>query len=293
MKQFSVGRLAQAVAIFLALLAANARALELGEDTLSAICVDSATGSVVSEQNADQVRPPASMIKLVMMLLVAEGIDRGDWALDRPIVATPHAQVMGGTQVYLEAGDVFDLGHLMMAVAVASANDAAMAVAEGLWGSEEKYLDAANARAQSLGMKHSEFHSVHGLPPSKGELPDKTTAREMAMLAQACMAHAHIREWVSTREFRFRPEDTIHYNTNKLLWRMENCDGLKTGYIRAAGYCVTATAERDGRRLIAVVMGHPNGNRRFKLAEDLINSGFGPAQGDPAAEAARPEKLGQ
>ncbi len=277
------GRRLVAAALAACLIAGNAGAVEPGEEALSSICVDAATGAVVSEHNADQARPPASMIKLVMMLLVAEGVDRGAWALERPITATAHAQQMGGTQVYVEAGDVFELGHLMKAVAVASANDAAMAVAEGLWGSEATYLETANARAMSLGMKNSDFHSVHGLPPSKGELPDKTTAREMAILARACLTHAQIREWVSMKEFQFRPEDTIHYNTNKLLWRMENCDGLKTGYIRAAGYCVTATAERGGRRMIAVVMGHPNGNRRFKLAEELIDAGFGPAQGAVAA----------
>lgn len=241
---------------------------------VSAICVEAESGRVLFEKDADVARPPASMVKLIQMLLVCEGLRHGEWTLDTPVRVTRNAERMGGTQVFLKAGEAHELGDLMKAVAVASANDAAMAVAEGLWGSKEAYLERANERMRQLGMTNTTFRSVHGLPPEKGELPDATTARDMALLARACVREPLIREWTSMQELVFRPGQATQYNTNKLLWRMADCDGLKTGYIRAAGYCVTGTAQRDGARLIVVVMGHPNNNGRFALARDLLETGF-------------------
>jgi D-alanyl-D-alanine carboxypeptidase (penicillin-binding protein 5/6) len=244
-------------------------------DDVSVYMIEAETGIVLFEHNADQIRPPASMIKLLMMLLVAEGLEQGRWTLDDQITASRHAQRMGGTQVYLSEGEVQPLSNLMLAVAVASANDAAMAVAEGLWGSEEAYLDAVNARAQELGMSNSTFRSVHGLPPDRGDLPDETTAHDMALLGRECVRHAQILAWTRTGRIQFRPKDAPHLSTNKLLQMMAECDGLKTGYIRAAGFCVTATAERNGVRVITVVMGHPDSRRRFQLAQKLLDQGLG------------------
>lgn len=241
---------------------------------ISVICVEADSGVVVHEENADVVRPPASMIKLIQMLVVDEGLEAGRWSLDTPIRVSAKAQAMGGTQVYLEAGETWPLGKLMEAVAVASANDAAMAVAEGLWGGESEYLAFANARARALGMKHTTWHSVHGLPPDKGEEFDQTTARDMALLARACVKRDRIMGWVNQRELQFKPNAVMKYNTNKLLWRMEDCDGLKTGFIRAAGFCIAATAQRDGLRLVAVVMGSPSKYGRFNLAEETMEAGF-------------------
>jgi D-alanyl-D-alanine carboxypeptidase (penicillin-binding protein 5/6) len=240
----------------------------------SYICVEAETGLVVHEENADAVRPPASMLKLMLMLLVCEGIEAGKWHDDTPVTASAEAQRMGGTQVYLEAGDTWPLAHLMRAVGVASANDAAMAVAEGLWDSKEACIEAMNLRAWELGMVQTKFTSVHGLPPDPGVLPDATTARDFSILARACIARPRIREWVGDKEFQFRPEQAVIYNTNKLLWRMEGCDGLKTGYIRAAGFCIAATASRDGLRLVAVVMGEAGSNDRFRKAEALLSEGL-------------------
>lgn len=252
-----------------------------------AICMEAASGRVLEAQNADVQRPPASMVKLMLMLLVAEGEARGDWTFETKITASRHAQAMGGSQVWLAAGDVFALGHLMRAVAVGSANDAAMAVAEGLWGSEAAYLAAANARAKALGMTRTEVHSVHGLPPSKGEKTDLTTVRDMAVLARQCVRYPRILDWVGRKEFEFRPGQSILYNTNKLLWRMEGCDGLKTGYTRVAKFCVAATAERNGVRLIAVVMGHPSKYGRFNLAQRMLEEGFALALRGPSAHPTR------
>lgn len=241
---------------------------------LSFICVEAKTGLVLAEQNADLVRPPASMIKMVQILLVAEGLQAGKWSLNTVLPVSNHAQYMGGTQVYLAAGETWSLGKLMEAVAVASANDAAMAVAEGLWGSEEAYLAAANKRVQELGMADTVINSVHGLPPDRGEDADETTARDMARLARECVKYPFILEWTRKTRIRFKPEMAMYLSTNKLLGKVPGLDGLKTGYIRAAGHCVTLTAQRDGIRLVAVVMGHRSGRERFAIAEELLENGF-------------------
>lgn len=213
------------------------------------------------------------MIKLMQMLMVAEGLEEGLWRLEQSITASRKAQQHGATQVYLEAGDTFALGHLMKAVSVASANDAAKAVAEGLWVSEEAYLKAMNRKAAELGMENSEFNSVHGLPPDRGEEPDKTTARDMALLGRACVRMPQLMAWTSLRELQFRAGESKIYTTNKLMRRRGDMDGLKTGYIRAAGFCLTATLQKDGIRVISVVMGHTDKKERFNLAERLLDEG--------------------
>ncbi len=240
----------------------------------SYICIEASTGLVLAEHNADVVRPPASMVKMMLMLLVAEGLENGSWTLDQVITVSPEAERTDGSQVYLRTGEQWTLGQLMQAVAVASANDAALAVAEGLWGSKAAYLEASNARAQELGMWDSKFYSVHGLPPEPGETYDETTARDMVILARQCIEHPTIMQWVGQRELYFRPNQAPKSNTNKLLWQMPGCDGLKTGYTLAAGWCLTATAQRDGLRLIAVTMGSNNKAGRFNTAQHVLESGF-------------------
>lgn len=244
------------------------------ETPVSIFCIETGSGLVTYESAADLPRPPASMVKMMMMLMVSEGVDAGKWTLDDEVEATAESEGMGGTQVYLKKGERWPIGELVMAVAVASANDAAMALAQGLWGGVKEYLEAANARAVELGMNNTVYHSVHGLPPDDGKTFDMTTARDMARLALECLKHERIRNWVHTREYAFRNGTAPHANTNKLLWRMEDCDGLKTGYIKAAGFCVTATAERNGIRLVCVVMGAPTLAGRFNLAEEYLERGF-------------------
>ncbi|NUM53275.1 MAG: D-alanyl-D-alanine carboxypeptidase [Candidatus Hydrogenedentes bacterium] len=238
------------------------------------ITVIAENGLVVDELNPDERRAPASMVKLMLILMVAEGLDQGLWTLETPINVSLNAQGMGGTQVQVKAGDVFTLEAMMRAVCVASANDAAYAIAEELWGSEANYLLAANARAKELGMKDTTVRSVHGLPPSDGELPDETTARDLAILSCACVSHPQIMTWVGMKELVFRPGESPKANTNKLLLRTAGCDGLKTGYTRAAGFCLTATAVRNDVRLITVVMGCPRLKDRFDVASKLMEDGF-------------------
>ena len=241
---------------------------------LSIICIEADTGYILHEENADLPRPPASMLKLMLLLLVAEGLEDGHWALDTPIPVSERAQSMGGTQVYIKSGETYPLSQMATAIAVASANDAAFAVGEALWGSEEACRLRMNERAREIGMLDTEFHSLNGLPPDPGQPYDRTTARDMAILAQWCVRKPKVMEWTGIREFQFKQDQAIRYNTNKLLWRLPDCDGLKTGYTRAAGFCVTATAVRNGIRLIVVIMGHESNTERFKLAEQVLESGF-------------------
>lgn len=273
---------------------APARAAEVPLPEVSTLCIEAQSGLVISEQNADVVRPPASMLKMMIMMLVAEGVHNGSWTMDTEITVTKHAQGMGGTQVYLKEGDKFKLSELMAAVCVASANDAAMAVAEGLFGSEEACKKRMNERAAELGMAHTTYHSVHGLPPSKGEECDMTTARDMARLGQFCVLDPLIMSWVGQKELVFRPGDAPHQSTNKLLVQMPGCDGIKTGFTYGAGFCITATAVRNDIRLIAVVMGADQRKERFDLAKELLEGGFAQvskkrilAKGDPVGDAFR------
>jgi len=243
-------------------------------DDASHVCVEAESGLVVAEKNAATPRAPASMVKMMLMLLVAEGLEQSGWTLDKEITITPHAQGMGGSQIWLKKGDVHTLGKLMAAIAVASANDAAVAVAEGLWGSEAAYLERANARAAELGMTQTVFRTPHGLPARGNEKTDQSTAYDMALLARACVRHPDILEWTSQKQFAYGPKNLVKNNTNKLLFRMEDCDGLKTGWTGPAGYCVTATAQRNDVRLVVVVMGCPNNKNRFDTAQRLLEEGF-------------------
>ena len=263
------------------------------ENNISFLVIEADSGFVIAEHNAEEVRAPASMVKMMQMLLVAEGVAEGEWTLDKELTASARAAAEWGSQVYLQQGEVWPLDELMQAVAVRSANDGAVMVAEGLWGSVEAYLERMNERAAELGMENTEFFSVNGLPPTNEDRPhDRTTARDMALLAQECLKYPVIMEWVGTQSLNISSRRADNRsNTNRLLSQLRGCDGLKTGYTRAAGYCVTATAERDGTRLIAVVMGFQNATNRFGLARYLMEQGFQEmrrllllAQNEPLAE---------
>jgi len=216
------------------------------------------------------------MIKLVLMLMVAEGVDAQLWHLDTPITASRHAASIQASHIPLREGEQWPLDKIMRAVAVISANDGAVAVAENLWGSEEAYLREANRRVLELGMIDTIVRSPNGLPPRPGSGRDfdMSTARDIAVLARECLKHPLIMDWVRTQEVVTRPGVAPRRNTNQLLRRMEDCDGLKTGFIRAAGFCIAATSVRDGIRLITVIMGNPVSSARFDQAQQLMEHGF-------------------
>ncbi len=263
------------VLVFIAVASAGvcAFAQSMTELPVSYICIEVETGLVLMEEHADVVRPPASMLKMMQMLLVEEGVQAGKWTYDTPVSVSALAESTGGSQVFLARGETWPLRTLMEAIAVASANDASVAVAEGLWGSVDACLAAMNQRAAELGMADTLFHSVNGLPPSDGKSFDMSTARDMAILGRALLYYPRLIEFTQIESFSLRPDNSPRSNTNRLITRMPGCDGLKTGYIRAAGFCLTATAHRNGIRLIAVVMGSDR-TGRFDHTQEILEEGF-------------------
>ncbi|NQU39159.1 MAG: D-alanyl-D-alanine carboxypeptidase [Lentisphaerae bacterium] len=240
----------------------------------SYIVVDGISGAVILEENADRRIYPASVIKLMDLLLVIERIEDGRLTLDEWVHVTPKAARMGGSQVYLKEGEMFSLDEMLYALSIKSANDVAMALALHVGGTEEGFIKLMNERAAELGMTGTEFHSVHGLPPDAGDKPDVSTARDLATLSLEIAKHPRALTYTSTIEKWFR-NDTFQLLThNRLLRDVEGCDGLKTGYFRAAGFSISASATRSGRRVIAVVAGCKERQARDDKARELLTQGF-------------------
>ena len=240
----------------------------------AAILMDAGSATVLFEKDAHRQGPPASMTKMMLMLIIAERVRDGSMRWDDPIPTSAWASRIGGSQVYLKEGEVFSLEEMMHAIAIHSANDAAVAVAEAVAGSSEAFVDLMNDRAKELGMNDTHYHSVHGLPPGKGQQPDITSAFDLAKLASELVKFPDIMKWAGTKEAPFRNGTMTLTNTNRLVRETNWVDGLKTGYYREAGFNVTATAQRDGLRLIAVVMGAPEKHHCFSEAARLLNKGF-------------------
>lgn len=240
----------------------------------AAMLIDAESGAVLFEENAGLQGPPASMTKMMLILIVAERVRDGSMRWDDPIVTSTWASRIGGSQVYLREGEVFSLAEMMEAIVIHSANDASVAVAEAAAGSAEAFVQLMNQRAQALGLHDTVYHSVHGLPPGKGQEPDLSTARDLAVLARELVKYPDVMRWSGTREAPFRQGTMTLTNTNRLVRETTWVDGLKTGYYREAGFNVTATGQRDGLRLIAVVMGAREKRQCFGQAARLLNEGF-------------------
>jgi len=240
----------------------------------SAILVDADSGAVLFESNAQVQAPPASMTKMMLMLLVAERVAQRQLRWDDPVITSPRASEMGGSQVYLKVGETFSLAEMMQAITIHSANDAAVAVAEMVAGSSADFVALMNVRARQLGMSDTIYRSVHGLPPDKGQEPDLSSARDMARVARELVKHADIMKWSATKTAPFRNGAMVLTNTNRLVRETEWIDGLKTGYYREAGFNVTATAQRAGLRLITVVMGAEQKRDCFSEAQRLLSRGL-------------------
>jgi serine-type D-Ala-D-Ala carboxypeptidase (penicillin-binding protein 5/6) len=240
----------------------------------SALLMEADTGSVVYEKDIHQQRAPASMVKLMLMLIVMEQVQSGALHLSDPITTSAHASHMGGSQIYLRAGEVFPLETMMKAIVVASANDASVAVAEHIAGSVEGFVELMNERAKALHLSDTHVATVHGLPPSQGDPGDLTSAYDLAVLARELVKYPEILQWGSIREDRIRDGTFILTNTNKLVSTFPGVDGLKTGYHHGAGFNVTAAAQRNGVRWIAVVMGAHTNAACFDEAKRLLAMGF-------------------
>ena len=237
-----------------------------------AVClIDQDTGTVLYEKNADQQMPIASITKVMTLLLTFEAIHDGRLTLDTLVPVSEHAYHMGGSQIWLEPGEQFTLDEMIKAICVSSANDAAVAVAELVGGSEQGFVQMMNDRAAELGMTNTTFHNACGLD-TEGHL---STARDVAIMSRqiltTCPEVLHYTGiWTDT----LRGGATQLVNTNKLLRRYNGITGLKTGTTSGAGVCISASATRDGLNLIAVVLGAPSSKDRFEAAATLLDYGF-------------------
>jgi len=236
----------------------------------SCILIEKDSGKILYEKNANEKLPPASVTKIMTVLLVMEAIESGQLTLDMQIEASEHASQMGGSQIYLKPGEVFSVDDLLKAVVVASANDAAVMLAEAVSGSEESFVAKMNERAKELGMTNTNFVNVCGLDVD-GHL---TTAHDIALMSAELLRHPLIKNYSKIWTDTLREGTFGLTNTNKLVRSYNGITGLKTGFTSKAMYCLSATAERDGMELIAVVMGAHNSAVRFDSAAKLLNYGY-------------------
>lgn len=236
----------------------------------SAVLMEASTGKVLYEKNAHEQRPCASITKVMTLLLVMEGLDSGQIYLEDMVTASEHAASMGGSDIWLEPGETMSVDDLLKATVIVSANDAAVALAEHLCGSEEAFVQRMNERAAELGMTKTVFKNCNGLD----EDGHVTTAYDIALMSRALIAHEKIFDYTQVWMDELRGGKTQLVNTNKLLKMYSGITGLKTGTTGKAGSCMTATAERDGMSLIAVVLGCDTTDNRFSAASTLLDYGF-------------------
>jgi len=240
----------------------------------SAILMEAKTGQILFEQDIHKPWPPASLTKMMLMLLVMEKVNQGSLKLDDPIEVSARASKIGGSQVYLKQGERFTLEEMMKAIVIHSANDASEAVAEKLAGDADAFVVMMNQRAQELGLKDTKYFNAHGLPPDKTQQPDVTSAYDIALLARELVKYPDILRWASTAKDSFRDGKFVLENTNHLIGHFPGADGLKTGSYHEAGFNLAATAQRDGMRLISVTMGSPTNKIRFREGARLLTMGF-------------------
>lgn len=259
----------------------------------SAILVDAGTGQVLFEKNADEPVHPASIVKIMTMLVTMDAVKAGHVRLDDRVRVSRAAEAMGGSQVYLAAGETWTLEQLLEAIAIASANDASVAVAEHVAGTEAAFVELMNRKAQDLGMTATRFVNSHGLPPEAGEDPNITTARDIAVMARALVTqYPEVLRWTSIRSKVFREQPRfVMYNTNRLVGSVEGVDGIKTGHTSEAGFSLAVTAQRDGRRLIAALMRADSDETRVEQAAQLLEFGFRAFR--PVVVALADERVGE
>lgn len=254
---------------------------------VSALVVDADTGETLIDENSGAKAYPASVLKMMVLLVVLEKVENGSLNLSDMVQVTQEAARMGGSQVYLDSKEQFSIEDLLYALMIQSANDAAVALAIHVSGSKEGFVDLMNERASALGMSDTSFHSVHGLPPSTGQKVDITTAKDLSILAMRLAKIEETFNYTSAVEREFRNGDFIMRTHNNLLKNFVGCDGFKTGYFRAAGFSIVATAKRNGVRLIVVVLGSLDRKVRDAKATELLTRGFSKVPARPEAEIAR------
>ena len=276
MKKFVSVLLFCVIFIFSAVVPVNAaekkQTLPVTVKAKSAVLLDGASGKVLMDINMNEKLYPASVTKIMTMLLVSEAIDSGKISFDQKVTASANAVSKGGSQIWLKEGEVMTVDELFKAMAVYSANDACAALAELTAGSEEAFIVMMNERAAQLGMKNTHFENCTGLDDTAEN--HKTTAYDIALMAKELMTHEFITKYTTIWMDSLRGGETQLVNTNKLVRFYPGCTGLKTGTTSKAGCCLCATAERDGTSLIAVVLGSDNSTDRFESAKAMLNYGF-------------------
>lgn len=251
----------------------NAEELKLAESAKSAIMIEVSTGEILFEKNAHEKLPPASMTKMMSMLLIVESVEKGLISWDEMVTVSENASGMGGSQILLETNEKMSVDDLFKGIAVASGNDAVVAMAEKIAGTEDEFVKMMNNRAKELGLTDTEFKNPHGLD----EANHYSSAYDMAMIAKELVKHPKVLEYTSIYEDYLR-EDTDRkiwlVNTNKLVRFYEGVDGLKTGYTETAGYCITTTAKKNDMRIITVVMGEPDSKTRNAETTAMLDYAF-------------------
>lgn len=247
--------------------------IDLAPNAQSAILMDADTGTIMFQKNIDQQLPPASITKIMTMLLIMEALDQGKLKMDEKVRTSEYAASMGGSQIFLEPGEEMSVQDMLKGIALASGNDASVAMAEKLGGSEAGFIHLMNERAKQLGMKHTTFKNPNGLPVD-GHV---TTAYDIAIMSRELLKHEEIIQFTSVYQDYLRKDTTKPFwlvNTNKLVHFYNGADGLKTGYTSEAKFCLSATAKRDNLRVIAVVLGEPDSKTRNAEVSNLFDYAF-------------------
>lgn len=259
--------------LFMLLTPLSVLASDLAKNAKSGILIEESTGKVLFEKEADKKMYPASMTKIMTLLLVMDSLESGKIKLTDMVNISPNASSMGGSQVFLEAGSSMKLEELLKSVTIASANDSSVALAEFISGSVDKFVIKMNQKCKEIGCKNTNFANVHGLHDDN----HYTTAKDMSLIAKELLKYKNILNYTSIYEAYLNKPDgssTWMVNTNKLIRYYNGLDGLKTGYTKEAGYCLTATAVRNNMRLISILMNEPSSQVRNSETIDLLNYGF-------------------
>ena len=247
-------------------------ALQVEVNAKACVLMDTNTGTVLVANNEDEQLYPASVTKIMTLLLVCEALDEGKLSLDMNLTCSDTAALKGGSQIWLEPGEVMSVKDLLKAAVVYSANDACALLGEAVAGSEEAFVALMNEKAQALGMNNTHFDNCTGLDDDTEA--HKTTAYDIALMSRALLSHDIIKEYTGIWMDTLRGGETQLVNTNKLIRYYSGANGLKTGTTSKAGCCISASAERDGLELVAVVLGAANSNDRFNGARALLDWGF-------------------
>lgn len=247
--------------------------IPLAEEVPSAVLIEQSTGTILFDKNAHEPLPPASMTKVMTLLLIMEALDEGTMKLDEMVRISEHASSMGGSQVFLAEGEEMSVEDLIKAIAIASGNDASVALAERIAGTEEQFVDQMNAKAQELGLEHTQFKNASGLPAEE----QYSTAHDLAMISKELLRYEDITNYTSIYEDYLRKGEENEFwlvNTNKLVRFYPGADGLKTGYTREAKYGLSATANKDDMRIIAVVMGAETVKKRNATITEMFDYAY-------------------